>query len=434
MVAGKVTIYCESCAESREVNMTPKGNPRPPIGWRVIDGKTLCKSCFAEKYTTIALTVPVLSPKRLWETMSQQWQETTALANWAQDRLIANDIVRTPEMEKMPKMPNIYMYGVAKAEYPRWGMLPAAASQTVLRRVEQGWRSDRYEVLWSNARARRVYQYAQPWATSDFRLSSVEFEGEDRLAVSAKIGAERKTLILSREKGFRRQRKALESVLKSDLGKDACTELTLYRRKANTGDHREQAAAGGNGKESKTCWRIYAKICVLVPRSKQKNASGELLVKTQSDSLVEALDKKGERIWWYHGDHARRIVSKHEAHLSRLHRLADDRKYEKRKPKRQGQGFREMLGNVSRRDVRRMQQIADEVAASIVNFASRRKYAEVVYDDSDRSFAKNFRWSMLKEKLKSKCRMSGIEFSERSGAEKSTATPRKKKERSNANA
>lgn len=430
----KLDIYCDSCNSSRSVNPTPKGNPRPPIGWRVIGGDTLCKDCFSEKYTTISLTVPVLSPKELWDTMSQQWSETTCLANWALDRLIANDVRREPDSGKMPKMPGIYMYGVAKEEYSRWGMLPAASSLAVLRRVEQDWRSDRYEVLWTQARARRVYQYAQPWSTGEFRLSSIEHEGKTRLAVSAKIGPERKTLILSGEKGFRRQRKTLQSVLTSDLCKDACTELTLYRRKANAGDHRENVSVNGNGTEARTRWRIYAKICVLIPRKKQKNASGQLLVKTHPESLIEALDKKGERIWWYHGDHARRIVCKHEAHLSRLQRLADDRKHEKRKPKRQGQGFRLMLGNVSHRDVRRIQQIADEVAASVVNFASRRKYAEVLYDDSERAFANNFRWSMLKEKIKSKCRMSGIEFCERSSEAKDTATSRTKKKRSNANA
>lgn len=344
------------------------------------------------------------------------------MANWALDRLIENDVRRDPDAEKMPAMPKVYLYGLAKDDYPRWGTLPAAASLAVLRRVEQDWRSDRYQVLWTSERARRVYQYAQPFSTGDFKINTVTHENEQRIAVQAKIGPSRQTLILSREKGFRRQRQALQNVIHGPLGKDACTELTLYRRKANTGDHRESASG-----EDQTRWRIFAKICVLVPRSKRKMASGTLIVKTHKDSLIEALDTKGERIWWYHGDHARQIVSKHEAHLSRLQRLADDRKHEKRKPKRRGEGFREMLRSVSRKDTRRIQQIADEVAASVVAFAFRRKYAEIEYDDSERSFAHNFRWHMLREKIKSKSRMSGLEFIERSGDETDAASARKTK-------
>src|SRR5690606_26288794 len=130
----------------------------------------------------------------------------------------------------------------------------------------------------------------------------------------------------------------------------------------------------------------------------------------------------------------RRIVSKHQGHLQRLHRLSDDRKHERRKPRRSGTGFREMLSDVSRRDARRIQQIADEVAASTVAFAQRRRYNRIEYDDRERSFAHNFRWAMLKQKLATKCHLAGIEFRERSGAAAESATARTTTERGKSHA
>src|SRR5690606_19031439 len=232
----------------------------------------------------------------------------------------------------------------------------------------------RYKVLWTHERAGRVYQYPQPYATGDFKLATTAHEGEERLSVQARIGDARRTLVLSRGKGFRRQRNTLEAALSGPLGKAALTELTLMRRAVHEGDHRPDHAVPGNGGAPTRRYRIMAKIVLLIPRPRRSDASGTLLVKTHAESLIEALDVKGDRIWWLHADHARRIVSKHQGHLQRLQRLSDDCKHERRKPRRSGTGFREMVSDVSRRDARRIQQIADEVAASTVAFAQRRRY------------------------------------------------------------
>src|SRR5690606_14798269 len=270
--------------------------------------QTLCPQCFGDLYATIAVTLPIVGTREAWESLSPAWQETTALANWSLDQLMAAETPRDPSMDRLPDKPAVYLYGLARDHYPRWGRLPAAASLAVLRRIEQDWATDRYKVLWTHERARRVYQYPQPYATGDFKMATTAHEGEERLSVQARIGDARRTLVLSRGKGFRRQRKTLEAALSGPLGKAALTELTLMRREVHEGGHRPDQAVPGNGGAPTRRYRIMAKIVLLIPRPRRSEASGTLIVKTHPESLIEALDVKGDRIWWLHADHARRIV------------------------------------------------------------------------------------------------------------------------------
>jgi len=415
-------IRCDSCKSEREVKPTPKGNARPPRGWRIIPqapvGLTqapvglsntsstsrltkniLCKKCFAESYCTVAVTIPVIGTKEAWKIIKPQWYETTALSNWVLDNIIKHEKIRTPDQEKLSKKPKIYLYGEARDNYPRFGILPSSASLSVINRVERDWNTDRYNVMWSYKQSRRVYKYAQPYTISDFKI----VQDENGIKISARIGDDNHTLSLSNSKGFYHQRRRLRNIIKY-------TELTLYRRKANDGDHRSFEVERTNGQPIKRRYRIYAKICVVVRKESAIDKNGIIGVRTTKDSLVAAFDSKNKRIWWYNADHARRIVVKHEKHLLRLQRLSEDTKHERRKPKRDGACYREMISNVSKKDVRRIQQIADEVAKSVVEFAYRRKYNGIVYDDRERSFANNFRWSILKEKIKSKCNMRGLKF------------------------
>ena len=396
-------IECSCCKAAREVRATPRGNPRPPRGWRVVGGETLCKRCFGTKYAVRALTVPVVGMSDgylsdLWDILREQWSETTALANWASRELWTRDTVRTPDMDKFPKPPHVYLYGLARDNYHRWGILPSSSASAVLRRVEADWRADRYGVIWLSDRSPRKYKYPVPWSTNAFRVG---LDDTGRLFVSAKIGTQRRTLLLSRERGFRRQLISLKELAAGTH--DRITELVLYYRPASIGDHRQSQQAAGKH------WRIFAKVICVLPLTTQETA-GTMYVRTDRDSLVLVVDARSKPVWVYHADHARRLVSKHIAHLKRLQKFQDDAKTHCGVSQHRRRSYREMLARVSAKDCRRIKSVVHEAAAALVNYASKKRFSSVEYNDDERGFAESFNWHELRRAIQSRCHAHGIGF------------------------
>ena len=137
------------------------------------------------------------------------------------------------------------------------------------------------------------------------------------------------------------------------------------------------------------------------PRLARGPGDASLRVQTGSSGLLTAIRDDNE-IWAYHADHARRLVSKHAAHLQRLRRLSDDRKAERRKPHRDKRPYDSMVDSVCETDRNRMTSLCHEVSASLVAFARRQRVATIVYDDKDKSFCESFPWAKLSTMIKQK--------------------------------
>jgi hypothetical protein len=50
------------------------------------------------------------------------------------------------------------------------------------------------------------------------------------------------------------------------------------------------------------------------------------------------------------------------------------------------------------------------IASLVVNYAIRRQFAAVHYDDSDRTYCEQFPWFELKSKIAEKCDAAGLDF------------------------
>lgn len=400
----RLAVACSNCGESREVKPTPKGNPRPPRGWKSHDGGLLCAACWGETYRIAAVTVPVARAD--WETLRPALREAqaaaTSLSNWAVRKLVANDVTRGPGDAKLAAMPPIYLYGLGP-ECEAWDKLPKATAGAILQAVEQRYRKRRYDVIWRGESAPPSYRFPQPVPLRPDQYSVRE--ENKRLIVSVPLGGGRHDLTLAGGHQHKRQARALRWLMSHP---ELMAQAALIEVEGHPGDHRPANDARDNGNGVRRSRRLLIKVVGWLPVKAPELAEGSLLVRADADALLVAADKSGGRAWTYNADHAKRIAGRHAAHLSRLARLSDDAKAERRKPRREGKPYRAMLDERSRKDRARLTSLCHEVSASLVAYAARRKIAEVVYDDSDRSFAASFPWAMLATMIDQKCRASGI--------------------------
>jgi hypothetical protein len=106
-------IQCVYCTKQSDAKRLPPGWHRDPAD------SPVCSSCWNERYLLRAVTIPVAGPvdgtwEELRESLRTAWQAATRLSNWAIRELAKADIVRTPEMKKLPRMAAVYLYPGAR--------------------------------------------------------------------------------------------------------------------------------------------------------------------------------------------------------------------------------------------------------------------------------------------------------------------------------
>jgi len=399
-----VEIACSVCGALRNVKPTVKGKPRPPRGWKNVGSTLTCSECWGKTYAIRAMTIPIASAD--WEVfrpiLRQAQEAVTHLSNWAIRKLLANDVVRGPGEEKLPKMPPIYLYGMGP-ELASWQTIGKGTASAVLMSVEQRYRKLRYDMIWRNAIAPPSFRFPQP---VPIRPDGFKLERKDeRIFLIANVGGVRHELMLSAGRQFKRQTKAIEWLMEHPelLGQAALLEI-----EGKPGDHRPANKDRENGNGNRSSRRLMAKIVGWLPIKGESIPDNTLMVRSDKDSLLVCVDMDDQRIWNYNADNARMISNRHAAHLRELSRLSDDRKAEYRKPRRDGKPFQAHVQEKARRDRNRLQTLCHQVSASLVAYAARRKVAEIVYDDTDHSFAPSFPWAMLGTMIEQKARAKRI--------------------------
>jgi hypothetical protein len=407
----KVVFACSHCDAERATKPNKDGTPRIPKGWKRFDDEQLCDKCLKRHYCIRAVTLPVVGVledttwESLREALHESWSLATGLCNWAITELAMADTPRLPDMDKLPKMPRVYLYGLAKEGFPQGEALDARTRVSLLNGAEARYRAYRYECRWKCSKALPSYRYPQPLPMPPASVKLSAF-GDGRVQANVKVGSSRHHLLLAGGHQYRRQLAGVRMLMENP---HLMCECSLYQASAGKGDHRNGANERNNGGGSKRMKRVMLKVVGYFPRIEQGNA-GCLRVKTASDALLVAVTPEGDRIWTYNADHAKRMIAKHEAHLRRLSRLSDDRKAERRKPKRQTHKYREMLEDVSRKDRDRMTSLCHQVSASVVAFAKRQRARSILYSDAEKSFCQSFPWHKLKVLIEQKSRAAGLEF------------------------
>lgn len=380
-------INCVYCGKTTKAKRLPPGWHRNP------SGDPVCGKCWGERYILRAIIIPVASPVTcdwpcLRTALKQCYQSVTRLSNWAVTELAKADVVRMPDMEKIPKPPSVYLYPGARKVCPD---LPTTTTVSVLRSVEKRYRARRYDVIWLGKASLPSYRYPQPVPYHNQSWKAAR-DDDGRPLVSLRMGGERITLRLRGGHEFKRQSKGYGQIVD---GLAMQGELALYEVSGQKSDHRN----GGKGHT-----RLMCKMIAWVPKAKSKPRTGVLYLNTANDAMIMANNAKNQRLWALNGNHILRWAAQHEVQLQRWY---EDSKLELR---RKHVPFEARRHHACLKYNHRMNTAADEMAAQVVNYADRRSYAEIRWITGLPKMTLNFPWFRCESRIKQLCDERGINY------------------------
>ncbi len=389
------------------------------MGWkrRLADSAPTCRECWQQRYVLRAITFSVAGPvdaewPELREALKEAWGLSTEAANWMWSELYSRDIRRAAGVAKMPKMPKVYLYPEGRLLFPA---LPSQTLAAMEQAIKGKYRASRYEVIWTRAASLPGQRYPYPFGCPNQGWRAKYDEG-GRPLVEVRIGSKRWTLRLRGGNRYRRQLGAFGKIVG---GQAVQGELAIYRKRSSSNRNGIVERDSGGQKQP---YDVMVKLVAWLPRDEWKEPHGTLYVRTDKDSLLIALNAKEEKLWLHHADH----IKKWEAeHRRRLNRWSDDQKAEQR-PVASFQSCRETAVKKYRN---RLNSACHEAAAQLANYAARRRFAEVIYDDDEKAFCGRFPWFQLRELLSMKLDERGITLRikgcEGSGDAKNPGTARK---------
>jgi len=411
---------CVACGVARETKPTQRGLLRLPRGWKRIDDEVLCSSCTQDRYVLRAVTLPIAKPlDSTWaefrEIIRGQWSLVSQCMTWMVRELYARDAARAGTHDKLPKMERVYLYPEARERFP--GLVPATVS--ALEQLAQSkYRKQRYGVLWTQEEQLQTLRYPQPLIVpaKNWSIEISPTNARRDIVLTVRIAGAPRQLRLRSGGNFRRQRLDIEKIIAGDAVKG---ELAIYRKRAAGTDR-----AGASGQKSSALGKdrgdggqqirydTMVKLVGRFPRKQHAERTGTLYVRTAGESLLVALNAKDEKLWVLNSDHVRRWCAEH---MARLNRWSDDAKAELRPTV----PFADRRQAAAVKFRNRIHSACLEAAAQLVAYAVRRKFAEVRYNDADKSYVGRFDWSGLKAAIEHKCNADNLRFIDASGAVKS---------------
>jgi hypothetical protein len=109
-------------------------------------------------------------------------------------------------------------------------------------------------------------------------------------------------------------------------------------------------------------------------------------------------------------------------HKHTLQRLAQDQKFEQRPVPT----FAQLRERLVERQRDRARTAVQQIVASLVGYAMRRRFATIRYDDTDHSFCEQFPWFMLRERIATVCNEVRIRFEHTGASARRTKNRRKR--------
>lgn len=414
---GMLTVRCAATGKKLKVRPTPAGAPRPPRGWKHHNGEYYSPEGWQGLYLLRAVTIPVVGPHDWTEVswtdlrtaLKTAWGQATALSNWAISEFSRRDVVRRPDMEKLPPPDpkRFYLYQEAREQFPG---IPTNTVVSILNSVAGKYRKLRFDLVWRNAISLPSFRYPTPFPIHN-QAWKASYSEDDRKAplITANVGGYKLTLRLRGGAEFRRQLAAFEQMVS---GEAITGELALYERRVSQGAHRNGIDVNGSEGEQRAMSRIMCKMVAWLPRPKptagrkKKQQEKLLSVSTSQDSLLVAKVDGREDPWVLNADHARRWVTHEARHMQRLR---EDLKAESRQsPKRDVMLSR--MATWSRKHTRRMDSCCHEASANLINFARRQAVTHILYSDACRDYIPSFPWAKLLTYLTYKADEAGISF------------------------
>jgi hypothetical protein len=366
---------------------------------------------------------------RFFEPFLRAWRLSTDLANWAMTELLRHDTRRTPDMTRLPPFTALNLYR-------RWNeVCPAAirdawdgstqAAAATMRAVEQKWKSGRtaagrntrVAVLWLGEASACTYRFPFPVHVPG---QAVDLAWQDhpggRFPVADVLlpGVGRVRLRVDQGRDWRRQVRDFDALVTGAavLGDvKVCADMAngkLSGVKLMAAGRFRRRPAEPSGVTAVVRTDPLALLVVELPQrdapfvvhrrdllghlSAEQRAARRLSSHERAEQSVEDLLRHGER---------------HERHRDAR---ADDLKSEKRWPARRRRRFVEAGAAARAKYANRVDTITKQVAACVAGFLRRNRVEAVVYDDTDQTYARHYRYFALRERVRQNCDAGGIRF------------------------
>lgn len=396
-----IGLSCIKCGKTVEVKQTRRGNCRAPAGWKRLQEKHYCGSCWKSCFILRTISIPITGPigatwPELGQALKASWAQCTNLANWAVTELAKGEAARDPEQERLPSMPQVYLYPEARRRFPD---LPSKSVAALLHSVDQRYRKARLAVIWRCEASLPRYRFPMPIPVNNQGWRAELLDGKVP-AITLRLLDKEFTLRLRSGKHFSRQVRSFALLVSK---KAVQGELAISRRRASYGDHRAGIENREPGGGNRAPFRIIANMAAWFPRvTETKERAGILKLETAHDSFLVATSGQS---WVLNANHVRRW---NKQYAVRLHRLAQDCAFETRRNKRAMIQIADYRRKVCEKHSRRLKTFAHQAAAAIAGYANRLNVSEVQLLCRIKSYFQSFCWEIFYSTLEAKLTEKGI--------------------------
>ncbi len=404
------------CAECGAIKTTG----RSPRGWHVAPGpRTLCGDCWAKAYVSRCISLPVAGPLLSGDNTSRQeqeaawtllreavtggWTRCMRLANWTITTLLKHE----PPPEKDGKLAplKVYLYGEFNRSHLRdeWAGMTTSAN-AIIRTVEMSYHKKRGQIQCLGSASAPTFRWPMPLPvpSQNYKLSIQQ----QHIVVTLNLGGERLDLRIRNDRSSWLQQQRVIDIIE---GRALPGELRLVARPVGASDRRNGVSfrkpGGGESKWVRLMIMISANVPITAPRDEE--AEGTLFVGTGAESLLYAKCDGDKEPWIINGD---QVVRWTREASRRKQRWSDDAKAERRANRQVRQRNVDAYESRARKYRNRMHSRAEEMSAWVINYAKRRRVAELVYDDSIRTLCPQFVFAEFRELLKRKAGEAGLRF------------------------
>lgn len=395
-----------------------------------------------KKLITRSISLPVqqcLSSdwREFLRTLHAAWRMSTDLANWASQTIARHDVVRTPDMQQLPKFEPIDLYALAfgrrKEKRGKDGVkvLPVVdggvggwegariAAASLLRRVLSKYLKERGKIIWR--RERRTPEYLYPVPFPVHTQAWAVFFDKGRPIISMALPGGRVSVRLRNGDEFAPAIRVLKGI---EDGTIKAGELSICRQRSYCPDRKDgERLPGGGHRES---YRVMVRISYQVQVAEPLEGNTIVQVATGTNPFI-TVDVPGCLPWVLHVPQmAQHII----AHKQFRDRFADDMKYEKRWPRGKRRRMLRRLERGCDKQNRRLDSFCKETAAQIVGYVKRAVKRNrlppgirIEWNDTNRSFAASFPWHQLRAAMSCKCEVEQIRLEIVEASEVAAETP-----------
>lgn len=366
----------------------------------------MCGVCWAKLYHLRAVTMVVASPldmnwAELYAELRKLWMSSTQMANWCMTRLRAADpAIRTGSDGKMVAFKQPYLYPEARA---LWTEHPPQSITSLLQTAQSKYSKSRLDVVWRFAAALPTFRYPVPYPLHNqaWSASLDTFGGQDGDAqcpvVSLRLGGRRVRLRLRGGPEFSRQLGQFRQIVD---GKAVQGELAIYPVT------RRGPANRGSGEDSKRT-KLLVKMVAWLPTAAPRARDGVATLSSDEHALLVLTTPHGQ--WTLHADLAARWQAEHRRALQHL---ADDTKYEQRRPERRRRMMARGRDHMVEKHHNRIDSFLHQAAAWTAAKCDRARVARLTLDLTPRGRFESFPWHRLSILLAEKLGVLGIASTE----------------------